>query len=464
MLKPIIVVAAVGVLAAGTEPLHETRPVGIRLADVDFAAARGYLDRRGEVRISGVVTTVAGAPLSRALVQVTSPLLGQYFARSDNAGRYEMSGIRLGRYDVSATKVGYVRTAYTTRNTTTTDDGTIVLDPDGGRSRIIDFSLVRGGVVEGRIVNEFAEPIVNAVVTAARKGTSVEHRHDPHATTDDLGKFRLFDLSPGTYDLTASVDPSLADLQETGGRVGYIQTNWRSEATNSAPGPILVQPGRTSVANFVLRPVKLSRIAGTMFDFNGLAARAGFVRAARVEVDGTPRFGLRGSVVKTDEHGTFVIDLPSDDDYLLVGSTGTPWLRPGVQQPVDLGRVRLHLGKDDVDHLQVRTQPGGTIVGEIVFEGTTPDSDARHGIRVVPIPTDVKDNDVVPSASAPIREDNSFELKNVFGRNSISAAASGWYVKTVLLNQTDITREGVDVHSGQTVRTVRITLTRRSSE
>ena len=67
----------------------------------------------------------------------------------------------------------------------------------------IDFTLPRGAVITGRVLDEYGEPIADVQVSALRNQFTALGRRPVNAAaicaTNDIGEFRLFGLSPGQY-------------------------------------------------------------------------------------------------------------------------------------------------------------------------------------------------------------------------------------------------------------------------
>jgi hypothetical protein len=114
----------------------------------------------GTGRIRGRVTTTEGnQPLRRATVRLngTGGPNGQRVAVTDADGRYEIALLAAGRYTLTASKAGYI-------NTTSKP-----IDlADNQRADNINISVPRGGVIAGRVLDEFGDPATGAQVTAMR--------------------------------------------------------------------------------------------------------------------------------------------------------------------------------------------------------------------------------------------------------------------------------------------------------
>ena len=81
---------------------------------------------------------------------------------------------------------------------------------DGQRLDNIDLQLPRAGVVTGKIVDEFGDPVTD--VSVMRDALSVRPGIAPAdaeraaaAQTNDIGEYRIYGLSPGQYYISATL-------------------------------------------------------------------------------------------------------------------------------------------------------------------------------------------------------------------------------------------------------------------
>ncbi len=156
----------------------------------------------GTARVSGVVLRADdGAPIARATVHLLGAPGSIWEASSDDTGRFEFTALAPGRYSLNARKPGYVARRVIS--------GTSVLSLAAGQEvDDVVVRLARGGAIEGRIVDDRGEPVVEAYVRALRMqyvsgGRRLDIRHS--VQTNDLGAFRLYGLPPGTYFVAAAL-------------------------------------------------------------------------------------------------------------------------------------------------------------------------------------------------------------------------------------------------------------------
>ena len=139
--------------------------------------------------VEGVVTRSGTTePIARARVLVTSAdgmNVPATLTRTDDTGRFVVAGLPAGPYRVVVEKDGYVRSVQPVAVTERAAmPATIALTPTG--------------VITGRVVDAQGNPASRAFVRVAGKQTY-------EGQTNDLGEYRIFDLPPGTYVVSASL-------------------------------------------------------------------------------------------------------------------------------------------------------------------------------------------------------------------------------------------------------------------
>ena len=153
--------------------------------------------------VKGIVLSAAtGSPLRRADVILNSlrhPGEG-YSTRTNSQGEFEFSEVRPGRYRLRALRNGYVAQEYGARG-----GGPGILIAVEPRQIVdrLEFRLDPAGVISGQVTDDEAEPVDDLEVRALRMGFipggKLRVLSARTARTDDLGEYRLFRLTPGTY-------------------------------------------------------------------------------------------------------------------------------------------------------------------------------------------------------------------------------------------------------------------------
>src|SRR5215208_7106668 len=123
--------------------------------------------KSGTARIRGrVVSAETGTPVRRAQLRISSPDIGTRTAMTDADGRYEFRDLPGGTFSLSATKSGYVTVQY--GQTRPFEAGKPIELADAQVLDKADIGMPRGSVISGRVVDEFGEPVSDAMVSAMR--------------------------------------------------------------------------------------------------------------------------------------------------------------------------------------------------------------------------------------------------------------------------------------------------------
>ena len=419
--------------------------------------AEGTATVRGHVFASD-----SGQPLRKAQVRMFAPEIRETrLATTDAQGAYEFTQVRPGRYTVTANKGSYVATGYGQQRPTDAPKPIEILDRQTVER--LDLSLPRGGVVTGRVVDEFGEPLPEVTVAAQRyqfvQGRRTLVSAGRMGFTNDIGEFRLFGLSPGQYYLTATW------------RQNNFGINGPSSPDDRTAYPVTYFPGTTNAAEaqritiaaaqelndlqMMLRPIKAARITGTVTGVDGKP-----MTPAMVMVSETTGFSTNvrpGGQVKPD--GTFTVANIAPGEYTLrVQRMGPPSADP------EFASAKIVVGGEDIAdvHLVAVTASVGT--GRIVVDPAA--------AQQLPTPLVLTAFPVVFDGAPPppvrIADDLTFEMKAPPGRMRLNfggfgQAPRGWTIKSVRVNATDVTDTGIEFKANEAVSGIEVELTNRVS-
>ena len=159
-------------------------------------------------------------------------------AATDAEGRYKIAGVAAGGYRIAAYAPAYV-VAGESRNRF--DQGKALNIAEGEN---VDFALTRGGVVKGKVTDEYGKPVIAEAVSVHRidDGGKRITQNAPNFTrweTDDRGVYRIFGLEPGRYLVSAGASSEDASLRAIGGAGGFYQRTFHPDAVEEAQAKII---------------------------------------------------------------------------------------------------------------------------------------------------------------------------------------------------------------------------------
>ena len=221
-------------------------------------------------------------------------------ATTDGNGRFEFENVRAGRYTLNAQKAGYVNLSFGQQRQNDASKPIDVLD--GQTVEKIDFSLPRGGVFTGRILDEFGDPVADVQVGAmrsiytggARRLVACRTPRARQTTSANSGWPRC---RPGDYYVSATFrNFNVNPQQETNDRDGYAPTYYPGTADLSAAQKLTIASGQTvSDITLALLPIRTARVSGIAVDSQGQPLR-GMVIAFAAQRSATGRTARAGPV------------------------------------------------------------------------------------------------------------------------------------------------------------------------
>ena len=406
------------------------------------AADSGQPLRRVDVRLMRIDPPAAG--INRGFGQTSS-------ARTDADGKYEFADIPAGRYQISATKPAYVNQNWGQSQPTAPPKP---VELHGGETLDrIDFSLQRGGVITGRILDESGEPLSGVNIRLLQTRT-VNGRRDlqesGYATTDDLGEFRVFGITPGQYYVKAMwrrtgmpVDPTSPD------RTGYPDTFFPGTLAIDDAQRMTVRAGDTiSDLAMSLSPITTVRVEGSVTDSNGKPAAPANLMIMKTGSNEGPSFG---STVRPD--GTFIISRITPGEYTLRAQMFPP--------RKETATLKITVGTEDVSDVRLIAVPPSTISGRVVVDP----AQAQSLPTPVMFTASAVDNQFFMGMEPTrVADDLSFTMTTVAGRYRINwmNLPAGWMIRAIRINNTDVTDDDLVVKAGENISGVDIELTNRS--
>ncbi|HMD85492.1 MAG TPA: carboxypeptidase-like regulatory domain-containing protein [Terriglobia bacterium] len=394
--------------------------------------------------IQGVVVKAGtGEPLHKAIVEA-QPSGGRsegFSAVTDAMGRFELKGLAPGRYDLSAERNGFVTQQYGQR--TPDGPGAMLTLSAGQKIPDIIFQMIPAAAITGHVFDEDGEPVLRARV-ATMQYRYINGQRQPilthSVTTNDLGEFRIFGLSPGQYFVQAG--PAIQfDNPKT--KQGHVPVYYPGFSDADRAAPILVRGGdEFSGVDISLQPARTFTVRGHVIN----SGCEGTDYGETVLLTGqNSRLTPFPSGVVHDANGQSGFEfssVPPGSYYL-----SARLFNEGKQC---VGRQPLEVSDADIDGVALAITPGVEIKGRVHVEGQLDSNLGSFSVSLLPRNTNLP---FAGRPSDPAKPDGSFLLKNAFDGDYeifVGNQPENYYLKSARLDGVDVLTAGVTVDSKHT--------------
>jgi hypothetical protein len=413
--------------------------------------------------ISGRVVADDGQPTGGAHVIAIgvskSPVPGGMQATTCDAdGNFKVTGLSHGVYSIIARAPGYVPVQDQSRKYRI------------GESVII--RMARGGVITGRVTDEFGEPMVGVQVSADRVADS-EGKPDTRAPTmsemfslpmtDDRGVYRIYGLEAGAYVVGVNVaSPIFAGL----GRTSREPPTYHPSSPRGAAVEVNLRLAEeVSGVDIRARGGRGHSISGTI---SGETQGEGLINGVNVTLYGTADKHLAGMTTLIGGQN-FSLRGVEDGEYELVATRFSESMDFALSAP-----RRVVVRGADLNGLELKLLKLGSISGRVVIESPKAECKAAPDqFKVEETLIELKRDDRTPGVFASVifpaeagvylggatpEKDGGFTMKNLeAGRYRIGADLpdENWYLRAVTQAATpkpvDIARAGVTLKQGEKI-------------
>jgi hypothetical protein len=400
-----------------------------------------------------VLAADTGAPLRRAEVRASIAGANPRLTLTDADGRFELRGLPAGSVTLRAAKTGFVAQQFGQRSPFAAGESVSLGD---AQQLTIDFGLVRGGAISGRVFDDLGDPVANVRVSALRPTFTTTGRRLTSAgggpgLTDDTGAYRLYGLAPGTYYVSATVQggPAIASGQtET-----YAATYFPGTIESASAQRVSIGIGQEQHnIDFALMAVRTVPLAGTVVNSSGQPVQANVSLSSGQASDEVAGNGRRA---RTSSDGRFTLPNVAPGNYVLEvnGRTDSPDATPEV------AAVPISVDGSDMSGLIVTLGRGASVIGTLATDdGSRLD---MTGSRVTAAPA----RNAQGGAAGARVTGAMFQLTGLVGARTFrfEQLPSGWSVKSVSANGVDITDSVLEFRGTEQV-SLRVILTSRVTQ
>jgi len=422
-----------------------------------------------EGAISGRVVADDGQPMAGAQVIAIgvgkSPITAASQATfCDADGNFKVTGLAHGAYSIMARAPGYVS-----------------IEDQLRKYRIGEIAIIRmarGGVITGRVTDEFGEPMAGVRVSADRvrdaEGKSVAaasamNEMNASRMTDDRGVYRIYGLEPGAYVVGINASSSMF----VGfGRTSHEPPTYHPSSPRGAAVEINLRGAEeVSGVDIRARGGRGHSISGSV---SGETQGEGFINGVIVTLVGPADKHLAGMATLIGNQN-FSLRGVEDGEYELIATRFNESMDFSLSAP-----KRVTVRGVDLSGIELKLMRLGSISGRVVIEAPKAECKADDQFKIEETLIESKRDDKTPGAfnfgilpmeeaqilgAAAPNKDGGFTLKNLEAgryRINVDLPDENWYIRAVTQAATpkpiDVSRAGVTLKQGEKISGIEMTI------
>jgi len=436
--------------------------------------------------VEGRVMSATGEPLRKVALSLRPNGRGggNYATTSATDGSFRFASVDQGNYALTGERTGYVRET---------------LSSPGGQTKVIEvvsekttsgieLTLTPQSVIAGHVFDEDGDPLQSVNVEVWRytypRGRK-QLTQAENGSTNDLGEFRIANLSPGRYYVSATarqLDGGRAGRGGRGGRGGLFAGGGRGGPVETIEDyvttyfPNLMEPTGASPLDLVagsemrgidirLRKTRFHRVAGSVAGLPAAADAGSDAAQAKGKAKGragagafapgapgvilalTMRNGqgarqIAGAVVNPAD-GSFEFPAVPPGSYYIVAQT------PGPAQQRVTARVPVDVANGDINNVSVRLQPPLAISGKVTVDSTEP-SVKMASLRLNFTPSEPGIGNQGRNGQTQLADDGTFQTELSADAYTLEAGGlpDGYYLKSVKLAGREMPDATLDLSYG----------------
>lgn len=281
---------------------------------------------------------------------------------TDQDGNYRITDLPAGNYQLAPIAPALVVSDFNTGSR-----GKTLILSEGENVDGIDFSLVRGGVITGKVSQTDGRPVVEERINVTlveqtdRSGTG--SLMGSSFQTDDRGIYRVFGLPAGKYKISIGQSPDAFFGGPSRGRPSYERV-FHPDVTNPDEAKI-VEVGEGDEAkniDITVGPSITGFAAGGMIIDGETNQPLANLRFGLQRIVGERNANFFGTTVLSDRLGAFRFENLMPGKYSV-------FMMPQQSSDLRVESVAFEVVDQDVTGIMLRTSRGASVSGTVVLEG-----------------------------------------------------------------------------------------------
>ena len=409
----------------------------------------------GSGRVSGLVISASAGSIPDAAITLTRIGIAgpqAMTATSDPQGRFGFERLTPGRYRVSAAKSGYTNRQILRAATERFDTDVEVTLRDNEHVSHLELILHREASIAGRVAEPDGIPAPDVqVIAATRSGERYVLLSETRTVAEWDGRYRIAGLPPGQYLIVVlpgtSIDPNRM----------RANAERRAPESSSTTRPFfepMIYPGVTEIGSaetvnvFEGIPVDGIDIWLAPGERHSISGRMLWPEGVTVE-----NIVIEYANLSAQRSGLWTVPEPGDLFRITSVPRGTVVLlaRADSDRGPLAGVVTTEVNVDEIEDLELRLGPPGTIEGRIVYEPGVPASSRATRIalkqRLLPV------SPLYPVLESAVESSGRFRIEHALGEYEfeLSSATPGLRVTRVLQRGRTIADARIRLTPGETI-------------
>ena len=320
----------------------------------------------------------------------------RYRATTDQSGNYRITNLPIGTFQVAPIAPGLVQEKALFEKSVVIEEGDNVED--------VNFSLVRGGVITGKITDADGKPMVEQQISfqAEDQPNAQVRTFASMVMTDDRGVYRAFGLRPGKYKVSVGHgDDPLP------GHGPYQQTFYPS-VTDPAKA-IVVEVTEGSEADdidiMMGQPVTAFKVTGRIFDGETGKPVPNISYGIYTRTNEGSSLSSGGEI--SNANGEFRFEGVMPGKYSV-------FIEPQQNSDMRAEPLPFEVIDHDITGLVIKTIKASSISGVVIVEGTEdPAAVAKIGNLWVHAMSEPREGQVQPSSAGQVGPDGTFTVRGL---------------------------------------------------
>lgn len=412
-----------------------------------YAHSQTPTSKNPTATVSGRVTIKGKAAVGAVVnVRTTEGQSVTYQAVTNDQGNYKISNVPPGNYLVVTTAPAFVPANNSSWGKT------LVITKEEAIENL-DFTLMRGGVITGKVTDADGRPVIEVEVAAYVNRADDSYETPPGTRTDDRGIYRIFGLPPGKYRVGAGQS---ANGSPSGSGRGFYRLTFFPAATEISQASIIeVTEGSeaTGVDIALGRPM------------TKYSARGRIVDAESGQPVPNVNYGLQTRISSSSFSSSISVGDVSNQagEFKLEGLTPGKYaifIAPQQNGALRADPVTFEIIDSDVNGLILKTSKGASLSGVMVLEGTD-DKSLQAKLMNIMLHAQVSEESWQSGANhwSKVGQDGRFVISGLPGGTVNFAMSNNGQFHIVRLERDGaVYPKGIEIKEGEQISGVRLVL------